>query len=245
MTSPGKIPTQQILERVKYSARAALSHRGLDDAADKDVLLRDGVLGLMLEVQRDVYRQKLLEDEHTYTVPVQVQWSTAVGVTLPRTRWQRLLRRPAKTIYKSVNGRTTGYGEVVVRAEYFAHFPALNVYPSEFGSPIMWSDYRLDESIWVRGQTVATPGVNERYDPPQPERRPVKVTIPFDEPSREWVIDLNKLHLPIGNYHHSIIELDHELYDGPQTYSFTWDNPTQLTIGPFAYPHTGKVLIRG
>lgn len=75
--------------------------------------------------------------------------------------------------------------------------------------------------------------------------RPVSVVVPFDEPSDTWVVDLNRLHLPPGHYQHEVIELDGSPFPSVIVNLFTWDSPTQLTLGPFPEPHTGKVRISG
>lgn len=87
---------------------------------------------LVMTLAKEILTDKVLADETTVPVNGIIKWPPSFLVELPRTWWQRLLHRPARSVWcavvgtASVDGNTeqaTVKGHATVRADYFRTFP--------------------------------------------------------------------------------------------------------------------------
>lgn len=86
---------------------------------------------LILTMEKYILREHVLADSAQVPVSGTLEWPPSFLVAIPRSWWQRLLRRPARTIWVDVVGRASVgdveqaevSGTVTVRADYFASYP--------------------------------------------------------------------------------------------------------------------------
>lgn len=113
--------------------------------------LRDTVNRMVLRMQSKIYREVVLTDQHAYPVEIDVPWEATAIVTLSRTWWQRLLRRPSRSVHMPMSGIVRGRTTIHVQARHFAAYPEFRPVPADFGTPIAYSEFTpLYDAAWAQ-----------------------------------------------------------------------------------------------
>jgi hypothetical protein len=134
---------QRILHYLKFAAGKAFSAEFLANVDFQ--YIRPYLDQIVAGMHAHVLVDNLLTDKQQVPFSGTVRRADipdSVLVELPRTWWQRLLRRPGRRVWRTVLGHAT-YGDEVakirlqgaalVKAEYFAAFPEAPRYTANFG----------------------------------------------------------------------------------------------------------------